>query len=236
MIDRRLLQHFDWLFLGLTLVIGGIGILALYSAVSANADMTEVRRLVYVRQSYWLAISSGVMILLVLFSYRWLSRLAFPIYGVSIGLLIAVMFLGKEVSGSQRWLVVGPVSLQPSEMMKISLAIVLARYFSENASKDGFSLQGLWKPLIWTLLPFTLIVKQPDLGTSLILLLIAGSMTMFVKIERRSLLCLTAAGIVASGMAWFFLRGYQKQRIFAFLDPQGDPLGAGYHIIQSKIA
>jgi len=236
MIDRRLLQHFDWLFLGLTLVIGGIGILALYSAVSANADMTEVRRLVYVRQSYWLAISSGVMILLVLFSYRWLSRLAFPIYGVSIGLLIAVMFLGKEVSGSQRWLVVGPVSLQPSEMMKISLAIVLARYFSENASKDDFSLQGLWKPLIWTLLPFTLIVKQPDLGTSLILLLIAASMTIFVKIERGSLLCLTAAGIVSSGVAWFFLRGYQKQRIFAFLDPQGDPLGAGYHIIQSKIA
>jgi rod shape determining protein RodA len=236
MIDRRLLQHFDWLFLGLTLVIGGIGILALYSAVNANADMTEVRRLVYVKQSYWLGISSGVMILLLLFSYRWLSRMAFPIYGASIVLLLTVFFLGKEVSGSQRWLVLGPVSIQPSEMMKISLAIMLARYFSESATKDGFSLQGLWKPLIWTILPFVLILKQPDLGTGLILLLIAGSVTVFVKIERRSLLCLTAAGIAVSGMAWFFLKGYQKQRISAFLDPQGDPLGAGYHIIQSKIA
>jgi rod shape determining protein RodA len=236
MIDRRLLQHFDWLFLGLTLVIGGIGILTLYSAVSANTDMTEVRRLIYVRQSYWLAISSGVMIILVLFSYRWLSRLAFPIYGVSLGLLIAVMFLGKEVSGSQRWLVFGSVSLQPSEMMKISLAIVLARYFSDSATENGFSLTELWKPLILTLVPFALIVTQPDLGTSLILLLIAASVTVFVKIERRSLLCLSATGIVGSGAAWFFLKEYQKQRIFAFLDPQGDPLGAGYHIIQSKIA
>jgi rod shape determining protein RodA len=117
MIDRRLLQHFDWLFLGLTLVIGGIGILALYSAVSANADMTEVRRLVYVRQSYWLGIGSGVMILLVLFSYRWLSRMAFPIYGASIVLLLTVLFLGKEVSGSQRWLTLGPVSIQPSRLL-----------------------------------------------------------------------------------------------------------------------
>lgn len=236
MIDRRLLQHFDWPFLGVTLVIGGVGILALYSAVNANVDIPQVRRLVYVRQSYWLAMSSGVMLLMVLFSYKWLSRLAFPIYGVSVGLLIAVMFVGKEVSGSQRWLDLGPASLQPSEMMKISLAILLARYYSESASKDGFSLRGLWKPLVWTVIPFALIVKQPDLGTSLILLLTAGSMTLFVKIERRSLLCLTAAGTMGTGVAWFFLKGYQKQRILAFLDPQGDPLGAGYHIIQSKIA
>jgi rod shape determining protein RodA len=236
MIDRRLLQHFDWPFLGIALLIGGIGILALYSAVGADAEIAEARRLIYVKQSYWLAIGSGVMILLVMFSYRWLSRLAFPIYGVSIGLLIAVLFLGKEVSGSQRWLVFGPVSLQPSEIMKISLVIVLARYFSESVSEHGFSLWELWKPLIWTVLPFALIVKQPDLGTSLILLLIAGSVILFVKIELTSLLCLTAGGMISSGMAWFFLRGYQKQRILTFLDPQGDPLGAGYHIIQSKIA
>ena len=113
---------------------------------------------------------------------------------------------------------------------------MLAQYFSENASEEGFSLLELWKPLLWTLVPFVLILQQPDLGTSLILLLIAGSVTMFVKIERRSLLCLTGAGMIASGAAWFFLRGYQKQRILAFLDPERDPLGAGYHIIQSKIA
>ncbi len=236
MIDRRLIQHFDWPFLGLTLAIGGIGILTLYSSVAANADVTEMRRLVYVKQAYWFGISSGVMILLILFSYRWLRRLAFPIYGLSVGLLLAVLLFGKEVSGSQRWLTLGPVSLQPSEMMKIGLVIMLAQYFSENASEEGFSLLELWKPLLWTLVPFVLILQQPDLGTSLILLLIAGSVTMFVKIERGSLLCLTGAGMVGSGAAWFFLRGYQKQRILAFLDPERDPLGAGYHIIQSKIA
>jgi len=176
------------------------------------------------------------MIVMVLFSYRWLSRLAFPIYGFSIGLLIAVVFLGKEISGSQRWLVFGSISFQPSEVVKISLAIILARYYAETITERGLSLWELWKPLIWTLIPFVLIVKQPDLGTGLILLLIGGSVTMFVKIERKALLCLSGVGIVGAVVGWFFLKGYQKQRILAFLDPNEDPLGAGYHIIQSKIA
>ncbi|MBW1740630.1 MAG: rod shape-determining protein RodA [Deltaproteobacteria bacterium] len=236
MFDRRLLQHFDWVLLGLTFALGGIGILTLYSAATANVDVAEVKGLVYLKQSYWLAIGTAVMILLVVFNYRWLNRLALPIYWCSIGLLIAVLFMGKEVSGSQRWLVLGPISFQPSELVKITLAIILARYFSNHASEKGFSLKELWKPLIWTLIPFALIVKQPDLGTSLIVLLIAASVTIFVKIGRRSLLCLTVAGIAGSLVAWFFLKGYQKQRILAFLDPQRDPLGAGYHIIQSKIA
>lgn len=236
MIDRRLLEHFDWVLLSLTFVLGGIGLLTLYSAATANVDIAGVRGLVHLKQSYWLGIGTGAMILLAMFSYRWLNRLALPIYCCSIGLLVAVLFVGKEVSGSQRWLVLGPVSFQPSEVMKISLAIILARYFSDSVSEGGLSIRELWKPLIWTLIPFALIVKQPDLGTSLILFLIAGTMTMFVKIERRSLLCLTAAGIAGSVVAWFFLKEYQKQRILAFLDPQGDPLGAGYHIIQSKIA
>jgi rod shape determining protein RodA len=236
MIDRRLLQHFDWPFLLVAVAVGGIGILTLYSASTASADITGVKKLVYVKQSYWLAISTCAMTVMVLFSYRWLRRLAFPIYGLSIGLLVAVVFLGKAVSGSQRWLVLGPVSFQPSEVVKIALVILLARYFSERVSESGLSLVELLKPLIWTLIPFVLIVKQPDLGTGLILLLIAGSVTLFVKIERRSLLCLIGLGVLGSGAGWFFLKGYQKQRILAFLDPQGDPLGAGYHIIQSKIA
>jgi rod shape determining protein RodA len=236
MIDRRLLQHFDWPFLLVAVAIGGIGILTLYSASTASVDITGVRKLVYVKQAYWLAISACAMTVVVLFSYRWLRRLAFPIYGFSIGLLVAVVFLGKEISGSQRWLVLGPVSFQPSEVVKIALVILLARYFSERVSESGLTLVELLKPLIWTLIPFVLIVKQPDLGTGLILLLIAGSVTLFVKIEHRSLLCLIGLGVLGSGAGWFFLKGYQKQRIWAFLDPQGDPLGAGYHIIQSKIA
>ena len=236
MIDRRLLQHFDWPFLLLAVAIGGVGILALYSASTASADITDPKKLVYVKQAYWLGISFCAMIIMVLFSYRWLSRLAFPIYGLTIGLLIAVAFLGKEISGSQRWLVFGPVSFQPSEIVKISVAIILARYFADTVTERGFSLWDLWKPLLWILIPFAFIVKQPDLGTGLVLLLIAASITMFVKIERMSLLFLSGVGIGGTVAGWFFLKGYQKQRIMAFLDPQGDPLGSGYHIIQSKIA
>ena len=180
MIDRRLLQHFDWVLLGLTLVLGGIGILTLYSAATANVDITGVKGLVHLKQFYWLALGTGIMILLFLFNYRWLSRLALPIYCFSIGLLVAVLFAGKEVSGSQRWLILGPVSFQPSELVKIALVIMLARHFSDNVSEEGFSLVALWKPLIWTLIPFALIVKQPDLGTSLIVLLIAASVNLFV--------------------------------------------------------
>jgi rod shape determining protein RodA len=236
MIDRRLLQHFDWVLFGLAFVLGGIGILTLYSAATANPATAGVKGLVHLKQSYWLGVGAGVMILLTLFSYRWLNRFALLIYIFSIGLLVAVLFVGKEVSGSQRWLVLGPVSFQPSELVKISLVIILARYFSESVSEEGFSLRELLKPLIWTLIPFVLIVKQPDLGTSLIVFMIAGSVTVFVKIERRSLVFLTLAGIMVSVVGWFFLKEYQKQRILAFLEPHGDPLGAGYHIIQSKIA
>jgi rod shape determining protein RodA len=236
MIDRRLLEHFDWVLLCLVLVLGGIGILTLYSAATANAEMVGMKGAVYLKQCSWFGIGTGVMLGMVVFSYRWLNRFAFPIYALSLVLLVLVLFVGKEVSGSQRWLVLGPVSFQPSELMKITLVIMLARYFSEGISNKGFSLRELWKPMLWTLVPFVLIARQPDLGTGLILLLIAGSMTLFVRIERRSLICLTAAGIAASVTAWFFLKDYQRQRIFSFLDPQGDPLGAGYHIIQSRIA
>jgi rod shape determining protein RodA len=236
MIDRRLLQHFDWIILLLTLILGGIGILTLYSAETASEAVGGTGGLLYWKQTYWLAISAGGMILLVLFSYRWLNRLALPIYVFSLALLVVVLFVGRTVSGSQRWLILGPVSFQPSELMKISLALLLTRYFAENLSETGFSLRKLWKPLIWTVLPFALVVRQPDLGTGLILLLIAASTTLFVKIERRSLFCLVSVGCVACAVGWFFLKAYQKERIFSFLNPAGDPLGAGYHMIQSKIA
>ncbi|MCK4390563.1 MAG: rod shape-determining protein RodA [Desulfobacterales bacterium] len=236
MIDRRLLQHFDWVLLSLALVLGGIGMLTLYSAVNASADMANITGSVHLRQSYWFGIGIAVMVLMLVFNYKWLKRWALAVYAFSLILLVAVAFVGKEVSGCQRWLLIGPFSFQPSELIKISVIILLAGYFSDRVSQEGFTLKDLWRPLVWTLIPFALIARQPDLGTSLILLLIAGSMTIFVKIERRSLLCLSAVGIVVSALAWFFLEEYQKQRIFGYLNPEGDPLGAGYHILMSKIA
>jgi rod shape determining protein RodA len=105
-----------------------------------------------------------------------------------------------------------------------------------RGSTRGFSLRELFSPLLLTAIPFILIVKQPDLGTAMLIILIAGSMTVFAKIERRSLIYLIASCAVSVPLIWFFLKGYQKQRILSFLNPDLDPLGAGYHIIQSKIA
>ena len=114
--------------------------------------------------------------------------------------------------------------------------IVLARYYSKDANTRGFTLRELFRPFVLTLIPFVLIVKQPDLGTAGLLLLIAGSITLFVKIERRSLIYLMVTCAAVIPMVWFFLKEYQQRRILTFLDPDRDPLGAGYHIIQSKIA
>ncbi|NVM57829.1 MAG: FtsW/RodA/SpoVE family cell cycle protein, partial [Desulfobacterales bacterium] len=180
--------------LALILVLEGIGILTLYSAVTTNADIANLKGHVYLKQLYWFGIGTGMMIMMFFFHYKWLNRWALPIYTLAVGLLVAVSFAGKEVSGSQRWLVLGAFSFQPSELAKIAVVIMLARYFSDHASERGCTLQDLWKPLIWTLIPFALIARQPDLGTGLIVLLIAGSVTIFVKIERRSFICLTAGG------------------------------------------
>jgi rod shape determining protein RodA len=234
MFDRRLIQCFDWGLLGLTLLLGGVGFVALYSAVSSGANGPHA--MIYYKQLLWYTIGLSVMVISFCFNYKRLDRWAFVLYIFGIILLVWVLFFGKYVSGSRRWLILGPVSFQPSELIKLLVIIVLARYYSRTADTGGLTLRQLFTPMIITTIPFILIVKQPDLGTAILLVLIAASMTLFVKIERRSLVYLAIAGVVTIPLVWFYLKGYQKQRILTFLNPDRDPLGAGYHIIQSKIA
>jgi len=118
----------------------------------------------------------------------------------------------------------------------IAVIIVLARYYSRVVNPAGLSLRDLFTPFVLTMIPFFLIVKQPDLGTAMLIALIAGSMTVFIKIERRSLIYIIVSCMLTVPLVWFFMKGYQKKRILTFLNPDSDPLGAGYHIIQSKIA
>jgi rod shape determining protein RodA len=232
--DRRLIEYFDWGLLGIVLILGLAGLVALYSAVSAGMDTGQ--SVVITKQLIWYGIGLAVMILSFTFSYKTLEKYADFIYIGCICLLVSVFVFGRFVSGSQRWLVMGPVSIQPSELAKLVVVIMLARHYSKFASERGLTWRELVNPLIITMIPFLLIVKQPDLGTAMMILLIAGSMTMFVKIERRTFITILSFGIISVPMVWFFLRGYQKQRILTFLNPDRDPLGAGYHIIQSKIA
>ncbi|MBW2412492.1 MAG: rod shape-determining protein RodA [Deltaproteobacteria bacterium] len=234
MFDRRLVQYFDWGLLGLTLMIACIGLVTLYSAVTAETP--EPQKIIFYKQLVWFGVGLVAMMVAFLFNYKLLDRWAPTIYIICILLLLAVLFMGKYVGGSKRWLIIGPVSIQPSELVKLAVIIMLARYFSKDAYTRGFTIRELIRPAILILIPFVLIVRQPDLGTAMLVMLIAGSITLFVKIERRSLIAIIVFGAVLVPLVWFVLKPYQQQRILVFLNPDNDPLRAGYHIIQSKIA
>jgi len=234
MFDRRLAQNFDWILLGLTIILGSVGLVALYSAVSAGGHTYQ--EMLYYKQMIWYCIGLTVMVACFLVNYKTLERWAPAFYGASIFLLMCVLWFGKYVGGSKRWLVLGPASFQPSELAKIAVIIVLARHYSKVVNPRGLSIRELVHPFILTLIPFLLIVRQPDLGTAMLVALIAVSMTVFVKIERRSFTIIIASCTFTIPLVWFLLKGYQKQRILTFLNPDRDPLGAGYHVIQSKIA
>jgi rod shape determining protein RodA len=148
-----------------------------------------------------------------------------------------VIFLGKEVSGSRSWISLGPVALQPSEFVKISLILIIARFYHNDFEDGPFGITDLVKPVTLTLILFFLVLLQPDLGTSIMIVLISGSMFLFMGIRKKALLMIFVSLIVLAVPAWnFFLKDYQKDRILTFVDPSVDPLGTGYNSIQSQIA
>lgn len=234
MFDRRLIECFDWFLLILILAMAGVGVVTLYSAVNAGGSTAQSN--FYIKQMIWFGVGSGLMVACFLFNYRLLERYSYLVYGLCVILLLSVLLVGKQAGGSQRWLALGPTTLQPSELAKLGVIIVLAGLYSKRASIHGLSFLDLVLPVILVGIPFFLVAKQPDLGTAGLIALIAASMTLFVKIKRRSLLFMVMAGLVATPSIWYALKPYQKERILTFLNPELDPLGAGYHIIQSKIA
>ena len=234
MIDRRLLVHFDWTLCGLVCLIASAGIVNLYSV---TADMDFAGNPFYVRQILWFAISLGTMLGIALIEYRSYIDFAYPIYGFFLVALVGVMAYGYITSGAQRWVRFGSISFQPSEFMKIALILVLAKFFqAPPRDRAGYSLEQLGFPFLLLALPVLLILKQPDLGTAIILALIFFSVLIFVKIRWKVLagLSLSAAGLAP--LLWNLLKDYQKKRMITFFNPDLDPLGAGYQIIQSKIA
>ncbi|MDY6906058.1 MAG: rod shape-determining protein RodA [Thermodesulfobacteriota bacterium] len=235
MIDHSAQRQFDWGLLLLVLFIGIVGVIVLYSAAASEFD--SVQRMLFAKQIIWLGIGLALMVVSLLFNYKSLDGWAMLIYCLNIALLIGVLFWGKEAGGSRRWLPLGPVAIQPSELMKITITIALARYYAKHVSVEGLTPRTLFMPMVLVMIPFALIVGQPDLGTAMLILLIAASMTIFVKIEKRTSFALIGIFVTLVPFVWaFFLKSYQRQRILTFLNPDRDPLGAGYHIIQSKIA
>ncbi len=234
MFDRRLLENFDWGLLLLIFLISACGLTVLYSAVTAGNS--QHIHILFKKQVIWMCVGLTIMILTFMVDYKVFDQTSKLLYAVCIGLLIGVLFFGKYVSGSKRWLAFGPLTMQPSEIMKISLIIMLASIYSKTISEKGLSFKKIVNPALICLVPFFLIVNQPDLGTAMLLILIAASVTLFVKVERKVLLFFTGVSLSAVPLIWYFLKDYQRSRIMTFLDPGQDPLGAGYHIIQSKIA
>jgi rod shape determining protein RodA len=231
MIDRRLLAHFDWTLLTLVLIISFIGVINLYSATFGEAESS-----LYGKQILWIGIGLALALLITIFDYRFSRDLAYVFYGISLALLIAVFAYRTVNYEISRWIRVGPFSFQPAELTKVTIILAMAKYFDQFAKRDGYLLRDLIIPFVILLVPSLMVAKQPDLGTAVSLLLIGFSIILFVKIQWRSLLIMIIGGISVLPLMWNFLMPYQKKRILTFFRPDLDPLGAGYHIIQSKIA
>jgi rod shape determining protein RodA len=234
MFDRRLLQHFDWIPVLILAVVAAVSVLNLYSATFPLRASGGTQ--IFMKQLYWFLLGFGVLFLMTTFDYHLLERLAYPFYFFTLSLLVLVHTVGGVVSGSQRWLSVAGISIQPSELCKIALILLLARHFNEHVQIGGYRLRDLWRPFLWTGIPCLLILKQPDLGTALIVLVVSFSLIVFARMKWKSFLMLVLAAILTAPFLWFHLKEYQQKRILTFLNPEMDPLGAGYHINQSKIA
>src|SRR6185503_12719794 len=233
-IDRRLISHFDWMLLLLTLMFVVVGIVTIYSA---NYDMTAQHAgPLPMRQLTWLGLGLVAMFAALSFDYHYIERLAYPFFGLVLVLLVLVILVGHSGGGSQRWINLGFFRLQPSEPAKLAIVLVIAKYLQGDEPSNGYFLRDLWAPfvLIAPLVFLTLI--QPDLGTAIILAVVFVSMILMGGLRLRSFAYLVGAGMAFLPVGLHFLKQYQRNRILTFLDPDRDPLGAGYHVIQSQIA
>jgi rod shape determining protein RodA len=234
MIDRRMLLNIDWTLLVLVFIIGAWGLITVYSATHGRLE-THLDD-VYLKQLYWFVAGLALMVLVTLVDYQHLSRGAYLLLALGILLLIAVFAFGRVASGARRWLMLGPLSFQPSELVKVFLVLSFARYFTETRREGGLRCRDLIMPLAMVMIPFALIAKQPDLGTALVLFFVACTLIFASGFPLKLLLSMMGGGLIAMPIGWMFLKDYQKVRVITLLNPDFDPLGAGYHSWQSKIA
>ncbi len=233
MIDRRVFVAFDWRLAAAAALLAALSVVVIYTTGSPYAS--HLRKSLYLRQATWALIGLGAMVLLCGLHYRSIGRLAYPLYAATLAALFLVAAIGRSGLGAQRWLSMGPFAFQPSEFMKLSLIVLLARYFEDRKDEMNAPLIFL-PPIILTLLPAALVLRQPDLGTAIVLLLTSVCIMVIMGFKIRYFIYLGVAASVVAPFLWNFLRDYQKNRFLVFLDPGLDPMGAGYHVAQSKIA
>ncbi len=211
-------------------ILAVVGVVMLYSAANGSWQPWAGRQLIR------FGLGFGVMLVMAFMDVRIFLRYAYLFYFGVLALLVIVEIGGHVGMGAQRWINLGFIRLQPSELMKIALVLALARYFNSVSLQHIESVKGLIFPAVLVVVPVVLVLIQPDLGTALMLLFSAGAMFFVVGVQLWKFGVVLFSGILCLPVAWHFLHTYQKNRVLTFLDPERDPLGAGYHIIQSKIA
>jgi rod shape determining protein RodA len=220
----------NWGFVLLICATASVGFLMLYSAANGNLDPWASRQII--RFGAGLAL----MFVVALVDIRVWLNLAYPLYAVALVMLGAVEVMGVVGMGARRWIDIGPLQLQPSEIMKITLILAIARYFHNIGLEDVRRIRWLVPPLLLVAAPVALVLRQPDLGTALLLIAGAGIVFFIAGVSLWMFAAVVGIAVPTVFFGYQFLHEYQQKRILTFLNPENDPLGAGYHILQSKIA
>lgn len=230
---RRLidLQRFDFVLLGLTLVLTGMGILIIRSATAGSSFASYPGR-----QAYWLSIALAAYFLGYFADRRHLQRGAYVFFWVMLTVLTGLAVAGKWTGGVHRWVHAGGLTFQPSELAKLVLILAIARYFSQRKSLPPYGLEEVAVPVLMVAGFAIPVAMQPDLGTAMFLVLMSGAVILFIGVRWSTVLVLVVAASAAAPSLFFALKNYQRNRILNFLNPGRDPLGTGYHVVQSKIA
>lgn len=231
--EKRIFRNFDKTLFLMTLVVLVIGLAAVYSATHPRSSLFAEDY--SIKQATWMALGLLILFIIVSISYQKFIDISYIFYFTILAALVLVLIMGRARLGAQRWFSVGGFAFQPSEFIKIALVLVLANYVgSHKGTMDSF--KDFFACSILLFLPFGLVLIQPDLGTALTLLPVFLGIMLIAGANIKYIVGMIVAGAAAMPLFWQFLREYQKQRLLVFINPNSDPLGAGYTIIQSKIA
>ena len=219
--------HWPILFLSIAVTVSSF--FFIYSATFRGPESYMIKQLT------WLGLALGAFWIVVILGYRKFLNISYFLYWLSIGFLIVVLFLGHTRNGAQRWLQIGAFALQPSEFCKLATILVLAQFLAEGTRRLSQK-RSLILSALMVVLPFVLIIKQPDLGTALLFIPMLVGMLFVWGIRLRYLTSIFLAGCASLPFLWSMLKPYQQKRLLVFLNPDADPLGSGYTAVQSKIA